>query len=263
MPKTLRPVPPDPDIELLQRMLQRLGYGPNLQATGYPSAELWSAVSLFQMQHLGPSGLFLEPDRVVGQDTWWALANPSGPRQRSGFQLALPDRLRLTTDRLSLLDAVVAEYRKDVRESPDGSNLGDEINGYWGNTGILGKPWCCAFVSEMMFRAVNHYPFGRHHTSVLAMVQEAERMGRVTRNPRPLDVWAILHADGTGHTGFASALDRSGILATFEGNCGNRLKHGRRAFTSITVWLDTFGDKQPEIWQDLPELADLTVAATR
>lgn len=263
MPKTLIPTPPDPDLETLQRTLQRLGYGANLVAHGYPSAELWAAVGLFQMQHLGPKGLPLAADRVVGQDTWWALANPSGPRQRSGFTLAACARADLTQERQLLQDVVLGEYRKDVYESPDGSNRGTQIDTYWGNTGLLGKPWCCAFVSEMLFRAVGHYPLGRHHTSVLAMVQEAERLGRINRSPRPWDVWAQLHADGTGHTGFGSALDPNGITATFEGNCGNRLKHGRRELTTLTVWINPFGDKQAQVFQDLPELAELQAQATR
>lgn len=264
MPKVLQPSLPDPDIELLQRTLQRVGYGQQLTVDGFPSAELNAAVALFQMQHIGPDGVFLNPDRIVGQSTWWALANPSGARQKNGFPLAFAPRASLTPDRIRCLDLLLAEYRKDVHESPDGSNLGPEINTYWGHTGLLGKPWCCAFVSELLFRSLDHYPFGRHHTSVSEMVAAAQQMGRVTRSPRPLDIWCQLHSDGTGHTGFGVAIDRDqGVAATMEGNCGNRLKHGRRAFPTLTIWLDAFNDKQPEVYQPLPELADLETLATR
>lgn len=261
--KTIRPTPPDPDIELLQRTLQRLGYGQQLQVTGYPTAELFNAVGLFQMQHIGPDGFFLTPDRVVGNDTWWALANPFGARQRNGFPLVLPRRDLLLEERQALLDVVVAEYRLDVKESPDGSNRSPQIDGYWGNTGLIGKAWCCAFVSEMLFRAVQHYPLGRHHTRVIDMVREADRLGRLTRNPRPMDIWFQLNPDDTGHCGFGAAIDPDGITATFEGNAGNRLKHGRRMLPTLQGWINTFGDRQSEVLQQLPELADLAGATTR
>ncbi len=264
MPKTLQPTPPDPDIEQLQRTLQRLGYGQSLQVTGYPSEELWQAVALFQMQHLGPNGLFLAPDRTVGNDTWWALANPSGPPQRSGYGLALPPRADLTPGRLALLDVYVAEYRKDVKEVPDGSNRGPQIDTYWGNTGLLGKSWCCAQLSTLFLRAMGHYPFGSHQTRVEDMVHWAQAHDRITRVPKPLDVWALLHPDGTGHTGVATALDDlAQVFATLEGNCGNRFKHGRRQLGPELFWLDAFQDDQPPIYQRLPELEALAAQATR
>lgn len=264
MPKTLFPTPPDPDLEQLQRTLQRIGYGQGLQVTGYPSEELYKAVALFQMQHLGPNGLALAADRTVGQDTWWALANPSGPRQRSGYGLALPPREQLTPGRLALLDVLVAEYRKDVKEDPDGSNRGPQIDGYWGNTGLLGKSWCCALVSTMLLRALGLYPFGYHHTSVASMVAWAQAHDRISRVPKPFDVWARLHPDGTGHTGFATAIDdQAQVFATLEGNCGNRFKHGRRQLEPDLIWLDALHDDQPPLYQRLPELEALAAQATR
>lgn len=264
MPKTIFPTPPDPDLEQLQRTLQRIGYGQALQVTGYPSEELWKAVALFQMQHVGPLGLFLDADRIVGQDTWWALANPSGPRQRNGYGLALPPRDQLTEQRRLALDVYVAEYRKDVKEEPDGSNRSPLIDGYWGNTGLLGKAWCCAQVSTLLLRALGHYPFGFHHVSVAGMVAWARSHDRITRVPKPMDVWAILHPDGTGHTGVATALDDlARVFATLEGNCGNRFKHGRRQLTPELVWLDPFQDAQPPLYQRLPELEALGAQGTR
>jgi hypothetical protein len=264
MPKTIQPTAPDPDIEQLQRTLQRLGYGQGIQVTGYPSQELWSAVALFQMQHLGPSRLPLEPDRIVGQSTWWALANPSGPLQRSGYALALSPRDQLTPGRLALQEAFVAEYRKDVHEEPDGSNRGPQIDSYWGNTGLLGQSWCCALVSTLLLRALGHYPLGYHHTSVSGMVAWAKAHDRLTRVPKPMDIWAIVHADGTGHTGVAPAIDDlASVFATFEGNCGNRLKHGRRQFADALFWIDPFQDEQPPLYQRLPELEQLAAQATR
>lgn len=264
MPKTIYPTPPDPDLEQLQRTLQRLGYGQSLQVTGYPSAELWAAVALFQMQHLGPDGLFLSPDRTVGNDTWWALANPSGPRQRSGYGLALPPRAQLTAGRLALQDVAVAEYRKDVHEDPDGSNRSPQIDSYWGNTGLLGKSWCCALVSTLLQRALGHYPFGYHQTKVADMVDFARAHDQITRVPKPFDIWAVVHPDRTGHTGFATVLDdQAQVMATLEGNCGNRFKHGRRPLSPDLIWLDPFQDEQPPIYQRLAELEALAALTTR
>lgn len=259
MARTLRPSAPDPELERLQKLLQLLGYGEDVLVTGFSSASTWSAVELFQLQHVGPDGEQLSADRVVGDRTWWALENPSGSRQRSGFPLIeVPG---LTLGRAQMLELLRAEYEKDVHEDPDGSNRSPEIDGYWGSTGLLGKAWCCAFVSTMLRRALGRYPLDRHWVGVQKMARAAEALGMITRHPRPLDVFIQLKDSGKGHTGFASAFDRAGNFATFEGNCGNRLKNGRRRAQNVDLWIDVFQDGQPPIFQELDPGSELVAAA--
>jgi hypothetical protein len=261
---TLRPTNPDPLLLELQRLLQRTGYGMAVRADGYPSAELWAAVEQFQLQHVGPSGAPLAPDGVVGPATWWALDNPSGKAQRSGYALALPLTGTLKPLREALMVELVSEYRLDVAESPDGSNRGKQIDGYWGNTGLLGLPWCCALVSEILRRALKRYPLGAHFTSVAKMVSRAQELGLITRYPRPFDIFCQVRSDGTGHCGFASVFDPGGsVFGTFEGNVGNRFKHGRRRVETVDAWIDVCRDGQAEIFRDLPELDELEGEATR
>jgi hypothetical protein len=254
--KTLHPVEPDPEMLELQKRLQRLGYGYSIRADGYPSNELWEAVERFQMQHSGPSGKPLTVDGVVGPSTWWALDNPSGAAQRNGFALAMPPRDQLTANRWLVLDTVAREYRLDVREEPDGSNRGPQVDGYWGHTGIIGEPWCCALVSTILRRALKRYPLGEHFVSCQKMLQKARELGLVTERPRPGDIWVQVRPRGAGHTGFAAAFSATDV-ATFEGNAGNRLKHGRRRLDTIDAWIDVYRDGQAEILQDLPELDQL------
>lgn len=262
-PRTIHPTGPDPDILLLQRALQRANYGRGFQPDGFPSAGLWASVEDFQLQHIGPSGLPLKDDGVVGPATWWALANPSGVSQQSGFSLALPPRTALGAGRRKVQDWVVTEYRKDVREVPDGSNRGPEIDGYWGSTGVIGQPWCCALVSTALRSALGLYPLRTHHLSVQAMYHAALELGLITKTPRPWDIFVQIKPGGLGHTGFGSAFSRAGVAATFEGNAGNRLKHGRRPLSTITAWIDPYQDGLGEMYQDLPELAALAAESDR
>ena len=241
-----------------------MGYGQQLQVSGFPSAELWSSVELFQLQHVDRRGVPLEADGVVGPDTWWALENPSGVSQRNGYTLALPPRAKLTPVRVKLQDILVAEYRKDVKEIPDGSNrAAGTIDTYWGTTGIIGQPWCCALVSEMLRRALGRYPLGEHFVSVQEMYQRALELGLVVKHPRPFDIFIQLKSGGKGHTGFGSAFSVNGVVATLEGNAGNRYKHGRRYLDTITAWIDPFRDAQVQLLQELPELEQLEASATR
>lgn len=260
---TIRPTEADHNILLLQQQLQRVGFGGSFRADGFPSAELWDSVRLFQMQHIGPNGLALGVDGVVGPGTWWALDNPSGAPQRNGFTLALPLTGTLKPLREQVMTVVVDEYWKDVHEDPDGSNRSKVIDTYWANTGIIGQPWCCAFVSTMLTRALKRHPLGAHYVSVAKLVNRARELGLITKYPRPWDLFAQLRADGSGHVGFASAFSHDGVFASFEGNCGNRLKHGRRYTDTVSAWIDPYRDGQSEIFRELPELAELAAAGTR
>lgn len=261
MRKTLAALKPDLDVETLQQLLQQLKYGSGLQVTGLFDAPTLAATQLFQLQHVGPNRLPLTSDGVVGPATWWALENPSGAAQRSNFPLVV--ERNVLPSRLDLLNVLEAEYARNVFEVPDGSNRSPIIDGYWGRTGLLGKAWCCTFVSEMLHRALGRYPFGRHHTGVQKMFTEALAMGR-RGEPVPGNVFIQIKEGGQGHTGFVSATSVDGWVATFEGNCGNRHKHGRRLLSTIDGFIDPFYDGQEPVFTPaVSKLSDLGAGATR
>jgi hypothetical protein len=226
----------------LKETLRRNGYTPS------PGDVLDSAtiaqLEVFQLQHLGPSGEFMACTGLVDADTWWALDNATGEAQRSG--LKAPSDHELTPARSHLLDLLAKEHAKPVFEVPDGSNGSPDIDGYWGNTGVKGLAWCCAFVSTMLKRTLGLYPIGgRHHTGVQVMWFAARDLGMAVTDPKPGDVFIQIKSQGQGHTGFVVGVSEDGqTIFTCEGNCGNRLKMGRRARGTIDHFIDCIDDRQ-------------------
>ncbi len=245
MPKTLRRLEPDPDVVLLQRLLSSNGYfKERIPPNGIFEDVTHENVVLFQLQHIDQQGIPLEADGVVGSKTWWALKNPSGAAQRNHFEPVIPDGL--TTKRRQLLELIYAEHAKPVFEVPDGSNRSPDIDGYWGQTGVIGQPWCCAFVSWALHEVLGIYPIGGiHHLGVLNMWRAALRLNMETKNPRPGDLFIQIKSAGKGHTGFVAGLSPDGkTIYTGEGNCGNRLKIGQRKIKSINYFIDCIQDNQ-------------------
>jgi hypothetical protein len=146
MPKTLRKQLADQDVVKLQHLLSAQGYfNERMPDNGIFDTVTHENVVLFQTQHIDKQGQQLTADGVVGDNTWWALSHPSGDHQRNHIQAFVPEGI--TTIRKQLLETLYLEHQKPVFEVPDGSNRSSDIDQYWGDTGIKGYPWCCAFVS--------------------------------------------------------------------------------------------------------------------
>jgi len=245
MPKELRRLTPDPDVVTLQHLLSSHGYfADRMPAHGIFEDVTHENVVLFQLQHVDQEGMSLEPDGVVGDKTWWALQNPSGDAQRNHFRPLIPDGL--TARRRRLLELVFQEHAKPVFEVPDGSNRSPDIDQYWGHTGVIGQPWCCAFVSWALNEILGAYPIGgKHHLGVQAMWRAAARENQSAEDPKPGDVFIQIKSGGKGHTGFVVGVTQDkAFIYTGEGNCGNRLKIGRRATASIDHYIDCLKDGQ-------------------
>lgn len=243
--KILHRQKPDGDVVHLQRLLSSHGYFYQLTPPhGIFEDITHNTVVLFQLQHVDENGDFLKPDGVVGKKTWWALENPSGKSQRNFFKSIIPDGL--TTKRRQLLEIIFEEHAKPVFEVPDGSNRSPDIDGYWGSTGIIGQPWCCAFVSCTLHDLLGFYPIdGKHHLGVQNMWRTARQADMETKNSKPGDIFVQIKPGGTGHTGFVVGLSHDGkSVYTGEGNCGNRLKVGKRNITSINHFIDCLDDGQ-------------------
>ncbi len=245
MPKTLHRLEADKEVVRLQHLLSANGYfKERMPSNGIFEDITFENVVLFQLQHVDNKGIPLEADGVVGKKTWWALENPSGEAQRNHFQPFIPDGL--TNRRRQLLNLIFEEHAKPVFEVPDGSNRSPDIDNYWGVTGVIGLPWCCAFVSWALNETLGFYPIGgQHHLGVQNMWREAQRNDMAAPEPKPGDIFIQIKSGGKGHTGFVVGLstDEQSVY-TGEGNCGNRLKIGLRQKNTIGHFIDCFNDDQ-------------------
>ncbi len=245
MPNTLKRLIPDPDVIKLQQLLSSNGYFEEIKpAHGLFDGITFENVVLFQLQHIYKDGNPLKPDGVIGAKTWWALKNPSGEKQRNHLSASIPTGL--TAKRHQLIELIIEEHSKPVFEVPDGSNRSPDIDGYWGNTGVIGLAWCCAFVSWVLKEVTDSYPIdSKHHLGVQRMWRTAKRLNMATETPKPGDIFVQLFAGGKGHTGFVVAVTEDGeTIYTGEGNCGNRLKIGKRSNNSELHFIDCLQDNQ-------------------
>ncbi|MFD2228898.1 CHAP domain-containing protein [Alkalimarinus sediminis] len=236
---------PDKDVVTLQHLLSSHGYfSDRISSHGLFDDITHENVELFQLQHIGPNGQPLQVDGIVGKSTWWALENPSGEAQRNHFGITTPNGL--TQKRQQIINVVHEEHSKPVFEVPDGSNRSKDIDGYWGKTGVIGQPWCCAFVSWVLKTVLGKYPInGKHHLGVQKMWRAASRLGLETPQPKPGDVFIQLKSGGKGHTGFVIGVSPDNQqIYTAEGNCGNRLKIGKRDINTIQHFIDCLQDQQ-------------------
>ena len=185
MSKILRQLLPDPEVAHLQNLLSSQGYFKDrIPPDGIFENVTHENVVMFQLQHVDEKGIPLEADGVVGKKTWWALENPSGEAQRNHFQPVIPDGL--TIKRRQLLELIYEEHSKPVFEVPDGSNRSYDIDSYWGQTNVIGLPWCCAFVSWALNEILGVFPIeGKHHLGVQKMWRAARRIDFGTPDPKP------------------------------------------------------------------------------
>ncbi len=231
-------------LELQERLIA-LGYA-DVPTHGRFNDRTLSAVELFQLQHIDSAGSPLVADGIIGPKTWWALGNASGDAQKSS--IFVPPLEGLTPSRSRLLALLDREHRKPVFEHPDGSNRSRDIDKYFGRTGVLGAPWCCAFVSWALRETLGELPIGgKHHLGVQVMWVMARDLNMETTSPKPGDVFVQIKSGGTGHTGFVIGISEDGErVYTCEGNCGNRLKYGQRSRSSIHHFIDALGDDQSD-----------------
>ncbi len=233
------------EVKVLQALLQSQGYFA-AAVLGHYQEKTRQAVIYFQQTHLGPDGKPLESDGEVGDDTWWALYHPSGAPQKSNIPAVLP--AGLTPIRTKVLEIAAAEHEAGVHEIPDGSNWGDGVMKYLEEGGSAANPWCCFFWSWCVHHATGKYPFGEPMGHVLTTWREAKKKGwamdKAGYAPVPGDAFVLLFTDdsgrlkGTGHIGLVLRVDKSKNATAFntvEGNCGNRVKVGRRGMDQSTL----------------------------
>jgi hypothetical protein len=195
-----------------------------------------AAVKHFQAHHVGPDGLALSVDGVVGPATLWATQHPGGAADvRPDGWVANPALPGLQ----AVCDAAVADIGK--HEDPDGSNDGPDLKKF--NTG--GLAWCAMAVSTWYAARAGGSPFGRIQ-AVWALYQWCKASGRVLaigEEPRPGDLAIFLRAGGHGHVGLIVGILPGGRVCTVEGNCSN----GVRAMVRDVGKLQAVGRPLPNL----------------
>lgn len=210
-------------------------FGPKLKA----------AVQYFQSTHLRSDGAFLSGDGEVGPFTWWSLYNPTGAAQKSNITPVTPTNSRgkleqefkrryggLPESRQKFLRALWEEYLKDVREIPDGSNAGPDVDRYTDGFGAV--YWCALFQSYCFKKAMGFFHKGKRRAGVMDWFNSGVEAGwafaaKSGYKPKPGDLMAWRFAKGAGHISAVVSLNMAGDkMNTIGGNEGNRVKLGLR-----------------------------------
>lgn len=226
----------DAAVTAVQARLKVLGIDPQ-GIDGDFGTNTDAAVRLFQARSTDRAGVPLDIDGIVGPDTWEALFG-TGSVTTSPALGGAP-----TTLTEALLEIAADEV--GVREKPDGSNRGPRVDQYLSavSTGILGQPWCCAFVfwcfKEAAAKLGIPNPFPKtggvlnawDRSQKLRPASDIVTVAEAKKDPslvRPGAVFFLDHGGGNGHTGIVVA-NINGSLVTIEGNTfddGNREGNG-------------------------------------
>lgn len=228
-------------------------------------AHVHAAVVYFQQTHIGPTAEPLEVDGTVGDDTWWALNNPSGANQRNAIIPTVPNGI--VDERLKVLNIAIGEHQKNVHEIPDGSNRGPEVDKYFPPwitnkfTGLdtHGPSWCCFFAHWVFHTALGYYPcislMGgcqsfKERAVVGRIYKTAEDPGFNTYIQPGAFFIMLFHAlPGSivhGHTGYILRVSADlKTVNTIEGNCGNRVKCGQRSVSTLTGIINPYKGPVP------------------
>lgn len=257
------------NVILLQRLLASQGsFDGAIQGNFGPITK--KAVSYFQMTHLGPNGKPLDVDGEVGKNTWWALMNPSGAPQQTGISSEVPGGLFAA--RADVLGVAVAEHKKGVAETPDGSNWGGEVTKYLKAAGIGANPWCGCFWSWVHREGAGSFPMGAAQPHVQTAWSRAKAKGfarlKANYSPIPGDAFVYCFAGGTGHIGIVLSADsatKARRFNTIEGNCGNRVKCGVRKMDEGTLvgFINVFGDESRDFETGIIAASDVGRSGTR
>jgi hypothetical protein len=246
-----------PSVIELKKLLRSSGFWTGSETNVF-GPKLEQAVRYFQSTHLGPDGKYLKIDGEVGLKTWWALDNPSGKAQLSNIQSpknSFQDRFGVfSKDRQRFLKLAFKEHSIGVKEIPDGSNKGGEVDKYL--AGMGGVPWCALFISWLFKQVTGRYPLMKLQAHVQTAINLAKKEGRFIPKgeknyiPTPGDLVVWSFPKGFGHVSVVVATNEDGTkINTIGGNEGNRVKLGLRTVTrepSLVGFIRLFDDSPPK-----------------
>ncbi len=219
--------------------------------------KLLEVVTYFQQTNMDVSGKPLVTDGIVGAKTWGSLLAEADTRNAETTKPALRGLSKVRKD---IINAALADLRKNVREIPNGSNYGGGVERYLYNVGP--QAWCCYAVCEWFKDATGHFPFGKRTGRVRELRDNAIFASRyypkANNIPVPGDAFVMLYRNsrgqllGTGHTGIIIATSTS--LEDFnavEGNISNRVRMMTRSVGDVVLdgYVDLVGDRQELLGQ--------------
>lgn len=232
-------------LKIGQRRLKELNYG-DLSGSGSFGDKTLAALHSFQVE----SGL--APSDEINADTWrylfgsGAVATPvdvlaaARAELTSRVQAGLPLVPVTEQARVSaVLAAAIASY--GIREKPEGSNRGPEVDALVGKRGL---PWCALSVSSWLKRGLgatswSDIPFGAEVASVNAIRAWGVSHGRflpregvppgaiLVMNRRTGTATPPTQAFDIGHTGLVVE-DRGATVVTIEGNSQDSVRSNER-----------------------------------
>lgn len=216
---------------------------------------LLETVKCFQSSHVGPDGHVLDVDGVVGPKTWWALTHSTGGDQVGlGVLSDMPVQEPSNAVAKAALESAWGELRQGVREVPDGSNRGPEVDLYTGLVGkptygpggepLTGPPWCAYFVSWNFARSPGGSPFHvLGGAQAIVAFCAAHVPGSVSGQSsslvvKPGDVGVMVSGPVKGHALHVAAV-KDGVIWTVEGNSGSAVRTRKRPIASVR-WFVNF-----------------------
>jgi hypothetical protein len=273
----------DAVVEIKRLLVAQGFWHPGNTSPNYTKT-LADAVAYFQQTHLNEKGKPCGVDGKVGPETWWALRHPSGGPQRSGLPGGRIPR-RISDARAELLDIALRQH--GIKEVPDGWNRSDRprggvdkyLPGWCMEPDKKGPPWCCFFVWWACREHFGRFPMGERvgacrRAHQLARENRIYRSARGSYTPVPGDAFVMLYKSGgrytgKGHIGFVYRVSRSAEeFNTVEGNCGNRVKIGKRSLSDATIegFIDFWDDGRSlagEFERGLVRAGDVSRSGTR
>lgn len=197
-------------------------------------ATMKSAVKLFQSRGIDRLGNPLKIDGEIGAITWAALFG----EEKVPTVDAASDTLLA-----QVLKVAAGEEARHVREVPEHSNAGPDVERYLRSVGLGGgNSWCAAFVywcfgeaAKTLNRANPLFKTGgclAHWNGAPSKGAQRILSTKAQADPgllQPGMIFIMDHGAGLGHTGLIESV-AGGILTTIEGNSNN---NGSRDGTGV------------------------------
>lgn len=241
----------------LQAMLYEHGFLPRAlepRELGVFGKATREAVVYFQQCNRGADDTWLAVDGRVGPATWWALKNVDAVGM-CRTQATIPTGLSAL--RVAVLTKALEFHALGVREIPNGSNRGPDVDSVLPKYVLKNKPgpaWCCYAAFALAERGTGAFPLGAHIGSCRRAYVIGKARGQLRQKPTPGDIFLMLGRDdngvltGRGHAGIVLRASDTEIN-TLEGNTGNRFAMGLRKQASIDAYLNFYGDVPATTWE--------------
>lgn len=244
---TIRPGDSRPELREIQHILVSQGFAFEDLNPGIYTPGMVGAVKYFQATHIDPeSKLPLIINGDIDDATYRAMEKPSGEDQRLHLEL---DRVPngLTALRYSSISYKMQEWRKGVKEMPDGSNWGLDIQKYGGRKGWA---WCALFGEWGLRDAGIKIPVLPSCHGLVRWAKQFDFFYPLdSTDPKawiPGNLLMFYHDASSGHCTTIVTLSEDGVqMNTVGGNEGNRVafrlrnKHEHGIVGTINPFPDT------------------------